>query len=129
LKDKLFGVGALPHLAIEAQCDCKTVRTGNFIGGCKPGADGSKAIAVFAAKPLLVLKLQVARAYIVHDGVSGDVLSRVFYRDSLGARSHDQCELSLVIHLLADGGEWNRSIVTDGDRGQLGEKDGRLRRG
>src|SRR5579862_619217 len=72
-----FSDGAvLLDAAIHERANAVAGKIG-FFGGNDARAYRAKGIEAFAARELAVLTLQIARRYVVHDGVTKDVVARL----------------------------------------------------
>src|SRR5579863_7365871 len=79
------------------------MRIGDLVRSHDPGTGGRERIAAFAAVPLIVTELHIARTHIVQNRIAGNVFSRVAFGNAGASLPYDHGELSFVIHFLRVG--------------------------
>ena len=123
-EDQLGRRRLLHPLSVQVERDPDGRGVADLVGGDEGGTAGGGAVEDLAGDPLRRGELQVASREVVEQHVPGDVVERVglTHRRRLGA--DHECDLGLVVHLVAGGGEGDRRPVGNESVGELGEEGG-----
>lgn len=124
-EDEVGGGAFLTEAAIDFRVDGEGERPVTDHDGRAHRAEGVEALA---AEPLEVLFLQVSGGDVIDDGVSIDVLHRIFFRDVRASLADDDAELAFVVDFLGDCGMAVDFLVrSDDGGGGFGEENRILR--
>ena len=127
IEDQEARIGALAQLGVDVAAD-RRVADVDLLTRDGIRTHRAERVLGFADQPLAVAALQIARGYVIDDGVAPDVVERVLRVDAVSAFADDDGELRLVVGCLGNFRvNDHRAAAGDHRFRDLGEHDGARR--
>src|SRR5205807_4466261 len=101
-EDHSRSIRRLHNFAVQHAFDLQSLYIRDFVARRDEWTKWRKSVEALAPSPLTIAELQVARADIIDERISKDVVKRFRFTDSLCSPANDYCQFSFVIDLLAD---------------------------